>query len=62
MNNMSLARIMYGTHEDLHATTPTYQPTTPSRPIATLDDRHEVASTHGTLTGLLHRVWARIKS
>jgi len=62
MNNMSLARIMYGTSEDFHATTATYQSTIPSRAIATTDNRHEAASTHGRPTGLLHRVWAKIKS
>jgi hypothetical protein len=62
MNNMSLARIMYGTNEDFHATTSMYRPTVPLRAIATMDNRHEAASTHGTLTGLLYKVWARIKA
>jgi len=62
MNNMSLARIMFGTSEDFHATTPIYQPTTSARAIATMDNRGEVAATHGTLADLLQKVWTRIKS
>ena len=62
MNNMSLARIMFGTNEDFHATASMYQLTIPSRAIATMDNRSEVASIHGTLTDLLHKVWSKIKS
>ena len=60
MNSMSLARIMYGTNEDLHATT-SYQSTVPSRAITSMNNRDEAVS-HGTLTELLHKVWAKIKS
>ena len=61
MNSMSLARIMYGTNEDLHATTSMYQSTVPSRAITSMNNRNEAVS-HGTLTELLHKVWAKIRS
>jgi hypothetical protein len=62
MNNMSLARIMYGTAEDFHATIPSYQPAIPSRASGTLDAHRDTFSTHDTLTSFLHKLWARIKS
>jgi hypothetical protein len=61
MNGMSLARIMYGTNEDHNATTSMYQTSIPSRAGA-MSNRSEATSTSGTLTGLLRKVWAKIKS
>jgi hypothetical protein len=62
MNNLSLARIMYGTAEDFHATIPLYQSAIPSRALATLDAHSDTFSTHDALTSFLHKLWARIKS
>jgi hypothetical protein len=62
MNSMSLARIMYGTNEDQHATTSMSRNPVPSRALATTDNRSEAASTGGALAGLLQIIWSKLKS
>ena len=61
--NVSLARIMYGTNEDLHAShsmNATGNPS-PVNQLATSAAHTKAAgTTSGTLGGLLHKAWAAL--
>jgi peroxiredoxin len=63
MNNLSLARIMYGTSEDFRATTALRIPgySSLARPVsATGFSRVEAVSVSETLSGLLQKAWAAL--
>jgi hypothetical protein len=61
MANLSLARIMYGTSEDLHASTHTTASTLSSRPTHEASDiADKTAPGDETLAELLHRAWTNL--
>jgi len=61
MANLSLARIMYGTSEDLHASTNTTASALSSLPAhAATDNADKTAPDNETLGELLHRVWTNL--
>ena len=61
MTNLSLARIMYGTSEDLHASTNTTSSTllSPATHPAT-DIADKTAPDNETLGELFHRAWTNL--
>jgi len=59
MINVSLARIMYGTNEDLHTQQPVS--TSWSRLVTPGGDAGATASDLPTLDQVLHQVWSRLK-
>lgn len=63
MMNVSLARIMYGTNEDLHAShsmNVAGVPSLASQSAAGDAARKAAGSGSGTLGGLLHKAWAAL--
>jgi hypothetical protein len=61
MANLSLARIMYGTSEDFHASTTTTASTLSSHPTSTSTDiADKSAPDEETLGELLHRAWTNL--
>ena len=63
MTNLSLARIMYGTTQDLHTTTSMYGPNISSLHVPSAGDSSaEKSATPGsaTLGGLLRKAWAAL--
>jgi hypothetical protein len=63
MMNVSLARIMYGTNEDLHAPhsmNATGIPSPVHQPGGSGTAGKAASAASGTLGGLLHRAWAAL--
>ncbi len=61
MTNLSLARIMYGTSEDLHASTHITASTLSALPAhAAADIADKTAPDNETLGELLHRAWTNL--
>jgi hypothetical protein len=63
MTNLSLARIMYGTTQDLHTTTSMYGPNVSSLHAPSADDSSAGKSAtpaSATLSGLLRKAWAAL--
>ncbi len=63
MANLSLARIMYGTNEDLHATQPASAPSSSSLAAQLVDEKPakaSAASEPDALGELLHRAWTNL--
>jgi hypothetical protein len=61
MINLSLARIMYGTNEDLHASSSMSGATFSS--LASSSDRatRETAAAQGSLGAWLHKAWVSLR-
>ena len=59
MTNVSLARIMYGTNEDLHALSPMRRTSLPSlAPQSGFENSgNDTATEQDPLQGLLHKAW-----
>jgi hypothetical protein len=61
MNSLSLARIMYGTNEDLHALASMNRSVIPSLADPTVDSTGgQLVPSHGMLSNLLHKAWAAL--
>jgi hypothetical protein len=63
MTNLSLARIMYGTNEDLHASHPPGAPASSSLAVPPVDENPEktnAASEPDALGELLHKAWVNL--
>jgi hypothetical protein len=61
MANQSLARIMYGTNEDLHASTSTSASDLPGLPAPSITENSNNSEPgEETLGELLHRVWINV--
>jgi hypothetical protein len=61
MTNLSLARIMYGTSEDLHASTTTTASALATQSSGLLDENSPKSSDEpDTLAELLHKAWTNL--
>jgi len=63
MANLSLARIMYGTNEDFHASSAMSEPQFASFAAQTVSSnlaKSTNASEPATLSELLHKVWSKL--
>lgn len=64
MTNLSLARIMFGTNEDLHASSSMNAPAISSLSMLSSEGNmaaKDVSSPSGTLGRLLHKAWAAFR-
>jgi hypothetical protein len=61
MINLSLARIMYGTNEDLHTWSAMSGATFPSRASSVDRATRETAVAQNSLGALLHKAWTSLR-